>query len=51
MERFEDYVFDWHQVFLYLLARRQYDDLRKHTAGIKPSRAQLLQKVHHVVCA
>jgi hypothetical protein len=51
MERFEYHVFHGHQVFLHLLVRRQHDDLRKHTAGIMPSCAQVVQEVRRVVCA
>ena len=51
MEGFEYHAFHWCQAFLNALVRRQHDDLRKHTAGILPSCAQLVQEVRRVVCA
>lgn len=48
MEGFEYHMFLWRQVFLHLLARRQHDDLRKLTAGIKPACSQMAQEVRRV---
>src|SRR5438128_10000568 len=48
VEGLQNHAFLGCQVFLHLLARRQYDDVRKHPAGVMPAHAQVGQEVCRV---
>ena len=48
VERFQDHAFLSCQVFLHLRTRRQHNDLRMLTTGVKPARAEVREEVRRV---